>query len=207
MLYLIFRLLKGKLPQRRMTVSLLYSFSDLLIIIMVTMYLQTDTNQPNINDAPTLPQLDKFPIDSDGEELRIIREIGKEYIRLGTHLLDDATGARTEAIEHEYQKDAIMITYKIFQLWLQGSGKVPISWATLIQVLKTIERTELARKIEKLVKNSDLLKTSDHLHGTYPPTTSYNNIIPLSTHLAFSMLFFIVLMLGVLFGAISKRFL
>ena len=53
-----------------------------------------------------------------------------------------------ESIVHEHQRDAELINLKILQKWINGVGQ-PVSWDTLIQVLKDIQLNELARKVEQ----------------------------------------------------------
>ena len=101
-----------------------------------------------IGDQPTLPLLLDFPLrERDGEGLNIINQIGTTYRMLGTMLLNDDTGAVTDEIERFKQK-ASDINYEILRRWLQGGGKSPITWMTLVKVLKQIQLKELARKIE-----------------------------------------------------------
>ena len=49
---------------------------------------------------------------------------------------------------HEHQRDAELINLKILQKWINGVGQ-PVSWDTLVQVLKDIQLHELARKVEQ----------------------------------------------------------
>ena len=49
---------------------------------------------------------------------------------------------------HEHQRDTELINLKILQKWINGVGQ-PVSWATLVQVLKDIQLNELARKVNE----------------------------------------------------------
>ena len=110
------------------------------------------TNQPmpSKGNRPTLPLLLDFRLsDSDDDEgLNIIDQIGTTYRMLGTMLLNDDNGALTEAIEQRFNQRASDINYEILKRWLQGGGKSPITWMTLVKVLRQIQLKELARKIE-----------------------------------------------------------
>ena len=108
------------------------------------------TNHPKKGDMPKLSLLLDFPLrDSDDDEgLNIIEQIGTTYRMLGTMLLNDDTGAITEAIKQQFNQNAIDINYEILRRWLQGRGKSPVTWMTLVRVLKQIQLKELARKIE-----------------------------------------------------------
>ena len=68
-------------------------------------------------------------------------------MEFGTFLLDDRTGARVRNLEHLHQRHAEHINTAILQEWLTGSGKKPVSWATLVEVLRDIELYTLADDI------------------------------------------------------------
>ena len=69
------------------------------------------------------------------------------YFEFGTLLLEDTTGARISALEEELRHNAQNINRRIFQEWLSGGGRKPVSWETLIAVLEDIEMSELAKSI------------------------------------------------------------
>ena len=69
-------------------------------------------------------------------------------MEFGTFLLDDSTGARVRNLEHLHQRHAEHVNTAILQEWLTGSGKQPVTWATLVEVLRDIELTALAGEIE-----------------------------------------------------------
>ena len=105
---------------------------------------------PSKGSRPTLPLLLDFRLrnSDDDEGLNIIDQIGTTYRMLGTMLLNDDTGAITDAIEQRFNQKAPDINYEILRRWLQGGGKSPVTWMTLVKVLRQIQLKELARKIE-----------------------------------------------------------
>ena len=98
-----------------------------------------------VNNPPTLPELLNFP----GQEKRINipQEIGTQYKTFGTILLEDDSGARVDNIVHEYRERAERINTEILQEWLNGRGKLPVTWETLVEVLHDIELSVLAGDI------------------------------------------------------------
>ena len=68
-------------------------------------------------------------------------------MQFGAVLLDESTGARVRSLEHQHQRNAERINQEILQEWLAGSGKQPVSWATLVEVLRDIELSTLADDI------------------------------------------------------------
>ena len=74
--------------------------------------------------------------------------------QISTHcdiiLLEDNTGAKMNAIEDQYRgAGASMINRQILTKWLEGSGKTPVSWATLADVLEECGLTEICRYIRR----------------------------------------------------------
>lgn len=96
---------------------------------------------------PTLPVLLKYPpLCSKPDCINIPLRIGQAYWQFGILLLWDNTGNIIETIEYECQKNAEKINLKILKKWINGSG-LPVTWDTLIEVLRDIELHDLADKI------------------------------------------------------------
>ena len=75
-------------------------------------------------------------------------EIATKYVQFGTFLLDDRNGSRVKIMAHQHSNDAERINTEIFKEWLTGRGKQPVTWATLVEVLRDIELSTLAGEIE-----------------------------------------------------------
>ena len=79
--------------------------------------------------------------------INIPQEIGRNYYYFGLHLLDDPNGTRVENIERDY-REIERINTEILREWVTGSGKKPVTWETLTEVLRDIELHALASEIE-----------------------------------------------------------
>ena len=101
----------------------------------------------NTGTKPTLPELLKFKC-TDGRVVNISVEIVTKYVLFGAFLLDDTTGSRVKIMAHKHLNDAEQINTEILQEWLTEKGKQPVTWTTLIEVLRDIELTALAGEIE-----------------------------------------------------------
>ena len=99
---------------------------------------------------PSLSQLICFKTTS--VSINVLEQIGTHYRELGALLLDDTTGAVTKAIIEQYHYEATNILVEILQRWIQGKGRLPVEWATLVEVLKDIGLSELARHMEQALK-------------------------------------------------------
>ena len=108
---------------------------------------------PSITDRPTLPLFQQFPTQSGGV-VNILERIAVKCHNLGICLLKDDTGAITSNIEAQYRPDQTRISEAILQRWLEGTGRKPQSWATLVTVLKEIDLAVLANEIENNLRHA-----------------------------------------------------
>ena len=100
----------------------------------------------NTEEEPSLQKLIQFETASG--TINILERIGVHCTELGILLLEDSDGSVTETIEKQYNNPND-ITHKILQRWIQGKGKKPVNWTTLIDALEGIKLSELANQIEK----------------------------------------------------------
>jgi hypothetical protein len=99
-------------------------------------------------DVPTLPGLIHFPF---GEhKVSLLQEVGTKYKSFGTLLLEDTSGSKMAAIEHDVGRNVSDINYRVFQEWLSGSGRKPVSWDTLATVLQDVELCSLAKAVQEM---------------------------------------------------------
>ena len=112
---------------------------------------------------PTLPELLKFKC-VDGRVLNIPEKIAIKYFQFGTFLLNDTDGSRVETVAHKHSNDAERINIEILKQWLTGRGKQPVTWATLVEVLRDIKLATLANDIEAVFKCPSRLRVSEDLH-------------------------------------------
>jgi len=87
-----------------------------------------------------------FPLKSGGY-LNIPQQIGTEFFQFGVLLLNDETGAEVNAITTQHRDNAQQINLEVLRLWIGGKGK-PLSWDTLIDVLKATGLNNLVGHIE-----------------------------------------------------------
>ena len=94
-----------------------------------------------------MPELLNF--NAGDRNINIPREIGSKYHNFGAQLLQDNTSAHIEDLERQYQRNGEDINRRILQEWLDGTGRKPITWTTLVKVLSDIGMGELAKKLEE----------------------------------------------------------
>ncbi len=92
-----------------------------------------------------MPEFLKFP--SAHGSINIPQKISTSFRRFGVFLLDDDTGSRVEALIHHHREDAEAINMAILREWLQGRGRQPVTWETLVDVLRDSNLNTLANDI------------------------------------------------------------
>ena len=102
----------------------------------------------SLDSKPTLPDLLNLKT-SSGSSVNIVHQIGTHYSTLGPLLLNDNTGAVTSAITNQYQNNAVAINQDILSQWVQGQGKLPVTWSTLLGVLDDVGLSELTQMVRK----------------------------------------------------------
>ena len=96
---------------------------------------------------PSLPALLKFPVERG--VIKVPQQIGSYYSDFGVFLLNDENGAIVDGITKEHRGNPENINNEILKKWLQGQGRQPVTWKTLIEVLRDSQLTELADEIQR----------------------------------------------------------
>ena len=98
---------------------------------------------------PTLPEMLVMPTKANGTKVSIPTQIGSEYRTFGILLLQDDNGKFVSNIVHGEKENGVEgIVISIIMEWLQGRGRLPVSWRTLIEVLREMNLKVLAHAVE-----------------------------------------------------------
>ena len=97
-------------------------------------------------DRPTLLELRYFPVKDRFKN--IVAEIQNDYYQFGTRLLGDTNGVRIKGIERDNRGIPVDITVEISRQWLQGKGRTPVTWQTLVECLRESRLSVPADHIE-----------------------------------------------------------
>jgi hypothetical protein len=91
----------------------------------------------------------ELPKSSYGDErsLDIAERIADSYEKVGIELLQDSNGVKVTNIYKDNHHKIVDTSNNILRVWLEGNGKTPVTWRTLIQVLKKHGKVELAKDI------------------------------------------------------------
>ena len=99
---------------------------------------------------PTLGGLWHFPVING--HIDLAEEIGADYEKFGTLLLEDNNGNKVKNIEVSERGDPVKITVEILKKWLQGKGRKPVTWQTFVKCLQDTNLNTLAEKMERLLQ-------------------------------------------------------
>ena len=108
---------------------------------------------------PTLGTLRHFPV-ANGH-IDIAAEIGAEYNKFGTLLLNDENGNKVRNIEVSKRGDPVDITVEILRQWLNGKGREPVTWQTLVECLRDTDLNTLVDNMKKSLSEHHGSKDSD----------------------------------------------
>ena len=121
------------------------------------MYTCTHTHthtHTHTDQKPTLCQL-KLLKSPSGKKVDIIATVAAHWQDFG-YLLDfDETGHTIDRIAREHQLRPIDCCTAMLREWLEGRGRQPATWATLIDLLKDADMNYLAQQLEMMVLRGD----------------------------------------------------
>lgn len=106
----------------------------------------------SLDGRPKLAQL-KFLPSTNGDKLSIINEVASKWEGIGVLMDFDDTGTQLELIRRSRgDRSPESCCLALFQYWLQGNGKGPHTWVTVIELLEDVGHRELARKLKTELK-------------------------------------------------------
>ena len=108
---------------------------------------------------PTLDILRHFPVTNGHMDLA--EEIGADYEKFGTLLLDDKKGNKVKNIEVSEHGDPVDIAVEILRQWLQGKGRKPVTWQTLVKCLQNSDLNTLVDNMKRSLSEHHGSKDSD----------------------------------------------
>ena len=88
-------------------------------------------------------------------------EVGPDYEKFGTLLLEDNKGNKVDSIAKSKHYIPVNITVEILKQWLQGKGRKPVTWQTLVKCLRDTNLNALADDIESPLSKHNGSKNSD----------------------------------------------
>ena len=86
--------------------------------------------------------------------MEVISTIAAKWKKFGIFLDFDETGQTLDCIAKDHPLDVEECCTAMMREWLQGRGRQPATWATLIDLLKDAKINVLAQQLEMMFKVS-----------------------------------------------------
>ena len=106
-----------------------------------TVYAVLELYNPTSGERPNMRELIRFQ--GRNTPINIPQRIGTKWYDFGIFLLRDDYAAIVDSIAKEQRDRPEQINKDILKRWIQGEGQ-PVTWETLVGVLRDIELNELA---------------------------------------------------------------
>lgn len=130
-----------------------------LVVALIIQLIRSETTRPlpevplillSMDAKPEMKQL--LYIDGNGHKpIRIVELVTKDCDDLGIML--DLSPAIVKIEWEVSQKEPVKKCKSILSKWLDGQGKNPISWRTLISTLEKMEYMRLAQELTEIFKH------------------------------------------------------
>jgi hypothetical protein len=113
-----------------------------------------------VGAVPRLALLGKLTT-RDGQRIEIIKTIAPRWQDIAVHLDFDPTGLTLRQIQaDEGGKGVKSCCRAMFQYWLEGNGRKPVSWDTLLEILEDCNYGALAAQIKSTLQEPNWCETS-----------------------------------------------
>ena len=130
-----------------------------------------------LDEMPQLHQLQRLSRDND--VINVIKAVAPSWEKFALYLTMDSNMIDIWKRDAYQVEDAAM---KLFDHWLKGNGRQPISWKTLIQALHENDLSIIATKVEEILTGHSgeisQLRTDTANTNTIHNAYSVLNIIP-----------------------------
>ena len=123
----------------------------LLLLAITLTYVAGDNMKQPLAEPPALDRLRVFSV-GDNQSIDVATEIaGQDYIKFGQLILKDTSGNKVSSIEKNKHGNPEEIVVEILHQWLQGKGRQPVTWQTLVKCLQDSGLNALADCINSVI--------------------------------------------------------
>ena len=109
-----------------------------------TFHIDIPTDTPTESSLPKLHQLDLF--EGKGKTVRVIKRAAAKWELVATRLYFESHDI--SRIREDYHQQTIKACQTVFIEWLQGNGRKPTTWNTVIKALEEADLSELATDLK-----------------------------------------------------------
>lgn len=103
---------------------------------------------------PKLHQLDF--LERNGRTVRVIKKIAAAWDEVALCLHFEASNI--SRIERDHHQQSVQASRAVFSEWLEGRGRQPITWQTLIMALKEAELQTVSSDLERIFGINNVIR-------------------------------------------------
>ena len=123
-----------------------------------TAWLEEDIEDFNLSSlsscTPEFHELDLF--EQRGKKLKLIKRVAANWEDVATRL--HFPGYTIKAISRDCQHQSDQACRSMFTRWLDGEGRKPITWGTLIDALNETDLSSVAQELDKMINSKSKSK-------------------------------------------------
>ena len=108
------------------------------------------TDLPTLSSLPKLHHLDL--IEGNGKTVRVIAQSASKWERVALSLHFESHDM--SRLSRDYHLRSFEACQTVFTEWLNGKGRKPVTWNTVIKALKEAELSEVATDLQDILSNS-----------------------------------------------------
>ena len=82
------------------------------------------------------------------KNVNIVQKTSTNYTTIGMQLLEDDNCDIVNGLKKTHGSDTEEIIAAVYKKWISGTGRKPVTWSTLVDVLRDVELTSIADIIE-----------------------------------------------------------
>ena len=113
---------------------------------IITFSFVDDSANSSLSSKPRLYELDR--ISGNGKTVKVINRAACEWKKVATRLYFEGHDISTIHMDEHRAEDACRT---MFIEWLEGKGRTPTSWETVIKALEEAELAEIAKDLRDII--------------------------------------------------------
>ena len=112
-------------------------------VLNISSFLFVDVDFPTISSLPKLHHLDLT--EGNGKTVRVIKQAAAKWEAVATRLYFESHDIGR--IREDYHQQTVKACRTVFIEWLEGKGRTPTTWNTVIKALEEADLSELAGEL------------------------------------------------------------
>ena len=108
------------------------------------------TELPTLSSKPKLYHIDL--IEDNGKKVRVIKQSASSWEEVATRL--EFESHDISRLQSDYHSQCLKACRTVFTEWLNGKGRKPVTWETVIKALEEADLSEVAEDLKNIISTS-----------------------------------------------------